>query len=174
MDRKVFFSVEDLSDEIMLIYRNKLKESEDVSVYATFEYIAELLENLLKNDDVYVNSLDMMNPNIDSFDGYFMLSLGYDGIWVCKINNLKTEFTYSNPTYAYVHQDCNSKLLKSVECENMYEFAIEEYDSDEDDSDEDDFFNHDCKYKEKCDSDYVLVWKSQCTTPFDVIHVFLY
>ena len=37
---------------------------------------------------------------------------------------------------AYVHEDCNSKLLKHLDAEEMYEFAIEGLD--EDDTDEDD------------------------------------
>lgn len=43
-------------------------------------------------------------------------------------------FHYSD--VIYVHQDCNSKLLKHVDAEEMYEFAVGELD--EEDTDEDD------------------------------------
>lgn len=36
----------------------------------------------------------------------------------------------------YVHQDCNSKLLKYVDAEEMYEFAVDELDKDDTDEDE--------------------------------------
>lgn len=107
-------------------------EKYDVSVIAHYEYIVSLFEELIRNGCI-VYSVGICHPEFDCYDKEYILSVTPDGVFVEKmwrtgVKNKKDGYLDDYSEVTYIHQDCNSNVLKHAKADTRYEFSIKEYD----------------------------------------------
>lgn len=104
-----------------------------ITAYGKYEVIKELLEEFIANGFEINGSICLEDPCSTGYEKEFALYLTEDGVSVCKIFE-NGRYLNEYPDVAFVHEDCNSKLLKNIESKLVYEFAFD--DELEDDYDE--------------------------------------
>lgn len=149
--RRLFFEdVHELSDKMI---RDTLRGLECVSVVCHYELATALLSELIQSD-IPIGQIDISDYEWSGYDREYMITI-MDGNIYCnqaygrKIDGYsKDEYLESFANVTYIHQDCNSKILKYIDCDEIYEFSI--YDVDDFDDFECDCFK--CRH-ENCSCD---------------------
>ena len=152
MDKLEFSSIDDF-EKCVIESLNDFSDDEypAICVYGKFEFIKETLETLLTNGVKIHDSIELEDYEISGYDKEFELMLTQDGVAVAKMwheNNEwhKAGYYDTGADVAFVHEDCCSKILSHIECDEIYEVAIGEE------------CKHECKYKERevkhCESVY--------------------
>ena len=116
-----------------------------ITAYGKYDVIKELLEEFLADGFEISGDICLETPDSTGYDKEFILYLTEDGVSVCKAFEYG-KYLNDYPDVAFVHEDCNSKLLKNIESRMIFEFAIND-DCDFDDEDElycDDRDNYEC------------------------------
>jgi len=130
--RRLFFEdVHELSDKMI---HDVLRGSECVSAVCHYELATALLSELIQSD-IPIGQIDISDYEWSGYDREYMVTI-MDGNVYCnqaygrKVDGYsKDEYIESSSDIVYVHQDCNSKILKYIDCDEIYEFSI--YDVDE-------------------------------------------
>lgn len=149
MKRIVFEDVHELSAEML---HDALNFAECVSVVCHYDLVTLLIEELIKSD-IQIGQIDLTNEWTGYDREYFVYIV--DGCVFCEpaFRNVKDGghdcYLEMGADIMYVHQDCNSKLLKSIDCATIFEFTVEEFDesneiddSEECSDDNDDIITH--------------------------------
>ena len=145
--RRLFFEdVHELSNKMI---HDVLRGSECVSAVCHYELATALLSELIQSD-IPIGQIDISDYEWSGYDREYMVTI-MDGNVYCnqaygrKVDGYsKDEYIESSSDIVYVHQDCNSKILKHINCDEIYEFSI--YDVDDFDDFECDCFK--CKHDE--------------------------
>lgn len=115
-----------------------------ISAYGKYDVIKELLEEFLADGFEISGDICLESPDSTGYEKEFALYLTEDGVSVCKIFE-DGRYLNEYPDVAFVHEDCNSKMLKNIESRMIFEFAF-------DDELEDDFeFEDDESCCDDCD-----------------------
>ena len=133
--RRLFFEdVHELSDKMI---HDVLEGSECISVVCHYELATALLSELIQSD-IPIGQIDISDYEWSGYDREYMVTI-MDGNVYCnqaygrKVDGYsKDEYIESSSDIVYVHQDCNSKILKYIDCDEIYEFAVEEFDESDD------------------------------------------
>ena len=145
MERILFNDTCDIASKMMEKLRNG---ADSVSAICFYELASSIAEDLIRNG-CKLDFADICDYSYNHYDREYSVtvSIGYEGnsdgyLSISPIYGKSDEgegylIRYSD--VMYVHQDCNSKLLKYMDAEEMYEFAIDGLD--EDDTVEDDDFH---------------------------------
>ena len=149
--RRLFFEdVHELSNKMI---HDVLRGSECVSAVCHYELATALLSELIQSD-IPIGQIDISDYEWSGYDREYMVTI-MDGNVYCnqaygrKVDGYsKDEYIESSSDIVYVHQDCNSKILKYIDCDEIYEFSI--YDVDDFDDFECDCFK--CRH-ENCSCD---------------------
>lgn len=152
--RRLFFEdVHELSNKMI---HDVLRGSECVSAVCHYELATALLSELIQSD-IPIGQIDISDYEWSGYDREYMVTI-MDGNVYCnqaygrKVDGYsKDEYIESSSDIVYVHQDCNSKILKYIDCDEIYEFSI----YDVDDFDDIDYNCFDCGY-DKCSCDKCL------------------
>lgn len=99
-----------------------------ITAYGKYEVIKELLEEFIANGFEISGDICLETPDSTGYEKEFVLYLTEDGVSVCKIFE-DGRYLNEYPDVAFVHEDCNSKLLKNIKSRMIFEFA---FDDDED------------------------------------------
>lgn len=99
-----------------------------ITAYGKYEVIKELLEEFIANGFEISGDICLETPDSTGYEKEFALYLTEDGVSVCKIFE-DGRYLNEYPDVAFVHEDCNSKMLQYIESKLIYEFA---FDDDED------------------------------------------
>lgn len=145
--RRLFFEdVHGLSNNMIC---DTLIDSKCVSAVCHYELATALLSELIQSD-IPIGQIDISDYEWSGYDREYMVTI-MDGNVYCnqaygrKVDGYsKDEYIESSSDIVYVHQDCNSKILKHINCDEIYEFSI--YDVDGFDDFECDCFE--CKHDE--------------------------
>lgn len=129
----------------------------NIGVVCQFEYAASLIEELIRMGHS-VFDVELRNPEMDGYTYEYVVSLNGDGIWAeplykpDKDGNMR--YLEFEADIAYVHQDCNSKVLDSIFADKIYEYSVAEYDEEEEETEgENDTCAH-CEWAEGCRDKY--------------------
>lgn len=115
-----------------------------ITAYGKYEVIKSLLEEFLADGFEINGSICLEDPDATGYDKEFALCLTEDGISVCKMFE-DDKYYNEYPDVAFVHEDCNSKMLKNIESKLIFEFVFDgEHGDDEDEFDNDDLCCDDC------------------------------
>lgn len=134
MKRIVFEDVHELSVEML---HDALNFSDCVSAVCHYEIATTLLSELIQSE-VSIGQLDISDYEWNGYDKEYVISLMDGNVYCSPAYGMKKDGYSQNSyleTYAdvmYVHQDCNSKILKYIDCDKLYEFAVEEFDESDD------------------------------------------
>lgn len=123
-----------------------------ITAYGKYDVIKELLEEFLADGFEISGDICLETPDSTGYDKEFILYLTEDGVSVCKAFEYG-KYLNDYPDVAFVHEDCNSKLLKNIESRMIFEFALDDdCDSDDDEEyDECDISCDECMYREFCE-----------------------
>lgn len=94
-----------------------------ITAYGKYDVIKELLEGFLADGFEISGDICLETPDSTGYEKEFALYLTEDGVSVCKIFEDGRYFN-EYPDVAFVHEDCNSKMLKNIESKLVYEFAF--------------------------------------------------
>ena len=168
MKRLVFEDVHELSAEML---HDALNFSDCVSAVCHYEIATALLSELIQSE-VQIGQIDLTNEWTGYDKEYFVYIV--DGCVSCEpafrsVNDGgHDKYLEMAADIMYVHQDCNSKVLKYIDCDKIFEFAVEELDG----IDEDEMCCSGCADCEDTDddiithhSDSVIVSRNKFGTP---------
>lgn len=134
MKRIVFEDVHELSVEML---HDVLNFSDCVSAVCHYDMATALLSELIQSE-VQIGQIDISDYEWNGYTKEYVVSL-MDGNVYCIPAYVTEKRGYSHETYLetyadimYVHQDCNSKILKYIDCDKIFEFAVNEIDGFED------------------------------------------
>ena len=168
MKRIIFENVHELSAEML---HDALNFSDCVSAVCHYEIATALLSELIQSE-VQIGQIDLTNEWTGYDKEYFVYIV--DGCVSCEpafrsVNDGgHDKYLEMAADIMYVHQDCNSKVLKYIDCDKIFEFAVEELDG----IDEDEMCCSGCADCEDTDddiithhSDSVIVSRNKFGTP---------
>lgn len=138
MERIIYEDLHALSSAMLY---DALNFSDCVSAICHYDIATALLSELIQSE-VSIGQINISDYEWNGYDKEYAVTI-MDGYLYCNpIYGMKKD-GYSKEGYlgtyadvAYVHQDCNSKFLKYLECDKVYEFAVEELDDIDDCDDE--------------------------------------
>lgn len=130
MERLIFKDIDDLAARMIDSY----SDNEDcVSVICHYDIATALLSELVKSD-LSICQINIHDYEWNRYDKEYQLSIMDDKIY-CSPAFVYSKDGYSKDTYldtwanvVYIHQDSNSAILKHIECDDIYEFAVEDLD----------------------------------------------
>ena len=128
MKRIVFEDVHELSVEML---HDALSFSDCVSAVCHYEIATALLSELIQSE-VSIGQIDLTNEWTGYDKEYFVYIV--DGCVSCEpafrsVNDGgHDKYLEMGADIMYVHQDCNSKVLKYIDCDKIFEFSVEELD----------------------------------------------
>ena len=128
MKRIIFEDVHELSAEML---HDALNFSDCVSAVCHYEIATTLLSELIQSE-VQIGQIDLTNEWTGYDKEYFVYIV--DGCVSCEpafrsVNDGgHDKYLEMGADIMYVHQDCNSKILKYIDCDKIFEFAVEELD----------------------------------------------
>ena len=145
MKRIIFEDVHELSAEML---HDALNFSDCVSAVCHYEIATALLSELIQSE-VQIGQIDISDYEWSGYEKEYVISLMDGNVYCSPAYRMKKD-GYNHDSYLetyadimYVHQDCNSKILKYIDCDKIFEFSVNEVDdidicSDECECDSDD------------------------------------
>lgn len=121
-----------------------------ITAYGKYDVIKELLEEFLADGFEIGGDICLETHDSTGYDKEFALYLTEDGVSVCKIFE-NGKYLNEYPDVAFVHEDCNSKMLKNIESKLIFEFVFDDEHDEKDEFDNDDLCCDDCDCYE-CDN----------------------
>ena len=127
-----------------------------ISAYCKFDFAKELIETLVRMGNSIGCILELNDNDVSGYDKEFVVYLTKDGV-TCEPAYCEDSYYFGGGDISYVHEDCNSALLKYIDSEYIYEFGIKDEDSCEPkcgseccgccDCDEEDDYPHEVDYE---------------------------
>lgn len=114
--------------------RNRKVDYMDIDIVAHYEYIAPLLESLIRQGYT-VKNIDLTDQACSGYCKEYLLSLCNEEIYIQPMwydKGANSCYAESWSHIAFIHRDCNAALLRSVKADIMYDFSIQEYDVEDD------------------------------------------
>lgn len=147
MNRLDFDCPFDLADTIAALSGDIDDDYPVISVYGKYDVIKDILEDLIASGVSIANEIELQDYDVAHYDKEFVLYLTVNGINVEKTWNDGTYY-YGSADVSFIHEDCNSKLIKYVDSKTIYEFGYDD-DEYEDECECDDCYECACKKDEK-------------------------
>lgn len=136
MQRIIFDDVHELSVEML---HDAMHFSDCVSAVCHYELATAILSELIQSE-VSIGQIDLTNEWTGYDKEYFVYIV--NGCVSCEpafrsiSDGGHDKYLEMGADIMYVHQDCNSKVLKYIDCDKIFEFAVEEFDEVDDYEDE--------------------------------------
>lgn len=137
MERIIFNDTYDIASKMMEKLRNG---ADSVSAICFYELATSITEDLIR-DGCKLDFADISDYSYNHYDHEYSVTISVDHegdrkgfvsiLPIYEKSNEKEGYLIYYSDVIYVHQDCNSKLLKYMDAEEMYEFAIDGLDEDD-------------------------------------------
>ena len=127
MNRLDFDCPFDLADTITALLGDIDDDYPVISVYGKYDVIKDILEDLIASGVYIANEIELQDYDVAHYDKEFVLYLTKNGVNVEKTWNNDTYY-YGSADISFIHEDCNSKLIKYVDSKTIYEFGYNEDD----------------------------------------------
>ena len=130
MKRIIFEDVHELSVEML---HDALNFTDCVSAVCHYELATALLSELIQSE-VSIGQIDLTNEWTGYGKEYFVYIV--NGCVSCEpaYRSVRSgghdKYLEMSADIMYVHQDCNSKILKYIDCDKIFEFSVNEMDDD--------------------------------------------
>ena len=157
MNRLDFDYPFDLADTITALLGDIDDDYPVISVYGKYDVIKDILEDLIMSGVSIANEIELQDYDVAHYDKEFVLYLTKNGTNVEKTWNNDTYY-YGSADISFIHEDCNSKLIKYVDSKTIYEFGYDE--DDECDCDE-------CEDCDDCDEGFTVNGRPVSKEEFD-------
>lgn len=123
MDRFNFEYTFDLAETITSLLNDIDNDYPVISVYGKYDVIKELLEELIVNGNGIANEIELHDYDVKGYNKEFVLYITENGINIEKVW-YDGKYYSGSANITFIHEDCSSTLLKSVDSDIIYEFAI--------------------------------------------------
>ena len=127
MNRLDFDCPFDLADTITALLGDIDDDYPVISVYGKYDVIKDILEDLIASGVSIANEIELQDYDVAHYDKEFVLYLTKNGVNVEKTWNNDTYY-YGSADISFIHEDCNSKLIKYVDSKTIYEVGYDEDD----------------------------------------------
>ena len=145
MNRLDFDCPFDLADTITALLGDIDDDYPVISVYGKYDVIKDILEDLIASGVSIANEIELQDYDVAHYNKEFVLYLTTNGVNVEKTYDVESDtYLSGSADISFIHEDCNSKLIKYVDSKTIYEFGYDE--DDECDCDDCEFT---CKKDEK-------------------------
>lgn len=129
MNRLDFGYPFDLVDTITALLGDVNDDYPVISVYGKYDVIKDILEDLIANGVSIANEIELQDYDVAHYDKEFVLYLTTDGVNVEKTYDAESDtYLSGSADISFIHEDCNSKLIKYVDSKTVYEFGYNEDD----------------------------------------------
>ena len=137
MNRLDFDCPFDLADTITALLGDIDDDYPVISVYGKYDVIKDILEDLIASGVTIANEIELQDYDVAHYDKEFVLYLTKNGTNVEKTYDVESDaYLSGSADISFIHEDCNSKLIKYVDSNTIYEFGYDEDDYDCDDCDD--------------------------------------
>ena len=103
-------------------------EYNSVDIIAKYEDTKEIIRELAGMGYNIAFATEFANPDFNGYDDAFVFGLCDDEIW-CEPVKRDTGYIFVEANVVYIFNDCNSKIVKKIESDEVYEVEIgNEYD----------------------------------------------
>ena len=127
MNRLDFDCPFDLADTITALLGDIDDDYPVISVYGKYDVIKDILEDLIASGVSIANEIELQDYDVAHYNKEFVLYLTKNGVNVEKTWN-DDAYCYGSADISFIHEDCNSKLIKCVDSKTIYEFGYDEED----------------------------------------------
>lgn len=134
MKRLDFEDVSHLAETMISMLGDVNDDYPVITAYGNYDVIRKLLEELISDGFGIIGSIYLEDIDSSGYDKEFALYLTGDGVATYKMFDGDRYFN-EFPDIAFVHEECNSKILDYIESKFVYEFGYEEDEDDEYDCD---------------------------------------
>lgn len=119
--------IENMSDVAEIMRGKILDDYEDVEFIGKYEDCSWLIKELLSLFDASAYQIFIQPPDWDGYDKEYLVTLDEDmNVWCEKAYQEEYErYLHMYADCAFVADDCNSALLKNVECDEIYEVSYD-------------------------------------------------
>ena len=134
MDRLGFGCICELAEIMNNYIATNASENEYpiVSAYANYDEAKALVEMLIRFGNSIGDIIELEDYEMSHYNKEYRVSLTVDGV-ACEKIFCEDCYYDSDEDIAFVHEDCNSKLLTHIDSDAIYEFGIvsdEDYEED--------------------------------------------
>lgn len=122
-----FDYLEDFVDEVI----ENIHEDEDcfISIFAKYEQASEIIKELLAYDFVELDNIDLHSEGFDGYADEYIVELWSDcgTVYIgCEPAKRNGEYFKYDGNICFLFEDCNSKIIKNCDYDEMYDVVIEE------------------------------------------------
>ena len=129
MNRLDFDYPFDLVDTITALLGDINDDYPVISVYGKYDVIKDILEDLIASGVSIANEIELQDYDVAHYDKEFVLYLTTNGVNVEKTYDVESDkYLSGSADISFIHEDCNSKLIKYVDSKTIYEFGYDEDD----------------------------------------------
>ena len=129
MNRLDFDCPFDLTDTITALLGDIDDDYPVISVYGKYDVIKDILEDLIASGVSIANEIELQDYDVAHYDKEFVLYLTKNGTNVEKTYDVESDkYLSGSADISFIHEDCNSKLIKYVDSKTIYEFGYDEDD----------------------------------------------
>ena len=129
MNRLDFDCPFDLTDTITALLGDIDDDYPVISVYGKYDVIKDILEDLIMSGVSIANEIELQDYDVAHYDNEFVLYLTKNGTNVEKTYDIESDaYLSGSADISFIHEDCNSKLIKYVDSKTIYEFGYDEDD----------------------------------------------
>ena len=129
MNRLDFDCPFDLADTITALLGDINDDYPVISVYGKYDVIKDILEDLIASGVYIANEIELQDYDVAHYDKEFVLYLTKNGTNVEKTYDVESDtYLSGSADISFIHEDCNSKLIKYVDSKTIYEFGYDEDD----------------------------------------------
>ena len=129
MNRLDFDCPFDLADTITALLGDIDDDYPVISVYGKYDVIKDILEDLIASGVSIANEIELQDYDVAHYDKEFVLYLTKNGTNVEKTYDVESDkYLSGSADISFIHEDCNSKLIKYVDSKTIYEFGYDEDD----------------------------------------------
>lgn len=127
MNRLDFDCPFDLADTITALLGNIDDDYPVISVYGKYDVIKDILEDLIISGVSIANEIELQDYDVAHYNKEFAIYLTTNGVNVEKTYDVESDtYLSGSADISFIHEDCNSKLIKYVDSKTIYEFGIDE------------------------------------------------
>ena len=131
MNRLDFDCPFDLADTITALLGDIDDDYPVISVYGKYDVIKDILEDLIMSGVSIANEIELQDYDVAHYDKEFVLYLTKNGINAEKTYDVESDaYLSGSADISFIHEDCNSKLIKYVDSKTIYEFGYDDEDND--------------------------------------------